>query len=60
MVAEGGAEMPGLAAVLTPEQIDAVSRYVLVELAAALRGGSSKSEPTGREGSPVQERRGEE
>jgi glucose dehydrogenase len=33
MVARGGAEMPGMAAILTPEQIDAVSRYVAVELA---------------------------
>jgi hypothetical protein len=46
--------MPGLAAVLTPEQIDAVSRYVLVELAAAPRGGSLRSTPARREGAPFQ------
>ena len=33
MVARGSSEMPGLAAVLTSEQIDAVSRHVSVELA---------------------------
>jgi mono/diheme cytochrome c family protein len=34
MVGRGSAEMPGMSALLTPEQIDAVSRYVLVQLAA--------------------------
>jgi quinoprotein glucose dehydrogenase len=34
MVGRGSAEMPPMAAMLTPEQIDAVSRYVLVQLAA--------------------------
>ena len=35
VIGRGSAEMPAMAAILTPEQIDAVSRYVLVELAAA-------------------------
>jgi glucose dehydrogenase/cytochrome c553 len=33
MVSRGSSEMPAMAAALTPEQIDAVSRYVMVELA---------------------------
>ena len=33
MVSRGSTEMPGLAAVLTADQIDAVSRYVAIELA---------------------------
>jgi mono/diheme cytochrome c family protein len=32
MVSSGSAEMPAMSAVLTSEQIDAVSRYVIVEL----------------------------
>jgi glucose dehydrogenase/cytochrome c5 len=35
VIARGSAEMPAMSAVLTPEQIDAVSRYVLVELTGA-------------------------
>jgi len=35
MIGRGSAEMPAMSAVLTPEQIDAVSRYVAVELVGA-------------------------
>jgi mono/diheme cytochrome c family protein len=35
MISRGSAEMPAMSAVLTTEQIDAVSRYVAVELAGA-------------------------
>lgn len=34
IITRGNAEMPAMGAVLTPEQIDSVSRYVAVELAA--------------------------
>jgi mono/diheme cytochrome c family protein len=45
MITRGSAEMPGLAAVLTPEQIDAAARFVKVRLAAPASNSSGRPRP---------------